>query len=137
MTARKMRGEQKTVFELIEAQRQRIRDLEVERAAIETELAVAKETLAAEPTILRCIDCRMPYGNFPLDMTFPDEQWRLIHAPEGGVLCANCMVRRAAGLSGAVVVRATIEFSKEEASLACGGTRVEPTVSAPSGQEHL
>ena len=56
-----------------------------------------------------CLDCVMPYYAFPLDMTLPDRQWRLIHPLETGVLCAKCIVARAATLDGAVAVRAVIE----------------------------
>lgn len=60
---------------------------------------------------LKCLDCRKPYKSFGLDMTLPDDQWRMIHDSEGGLLCANCMVARASKLKGAVAVRAKIEFA--------------------------
>ncbi len=60
---------------------------------------------------LCCLDCLKPYSNFPLDSTLPNEQWRMIHDGDGGVLCANCMVARAAKLPGAVALRMRIEFS--------------------------
>ncbi len=60
---------------------------------------------------LACLDCGKVYRDFPLDATLPDEQWRMIHDSEGGILCANCMVARAAKLPGAVAVRMQIEFA--------------------------
>ena len=60
-----------------------------------------------------CLDCGKPYSDFPLDTVLPDEQWRMIHDSEGGLLCANCMVARLAKLPGAVAVRMRLEFAKE------------------------
>jgi hypothetical protein len=64
---------------------------------------------------LRCMDCGTKYRDFPLDTTLPNEQWRMIHGDESGVLCACCIVARAARLTGAVAVRARIEFTSEGA----------------------
>ncbi|MGA2504206.1 MAG: hypothetical protein ABSG01_08970 [Anaerolineales bacterium] len=49
----------------------------------------------------RCDDCKKPYKHFGLDTSLSDEQWKQIHS-EGtnGVLCANCMVKRASRLGG-------------------------------------
>jgi len=59
-----------------------------------------------------CIDCGIPYEEFGLNMTLPDEQWLLIH-PEGlhGLLCANCIARRAEKLEGSISIRAKIEIA--------------------------
>jgi hypothetical protein len=65
------------------------------------------------PTGLVCADCGLPYQDFPLDTTIPDEQWHAIFGGPGGVLCASCIVKRAAKLPGAVAVRARIEFAHE------------------------
>lgn len=62
-----------------------------------------------DPAELGCMDCGMPYREFPLDLLVPRGQWLAIHPGEDGVLCANCMVRRASRLPGAVVVHAVIE----------------------------
>ena len=64
--------------------------------------------------MLKCMDCGVPYREFPLDTTLPDEQWRMIHDSDGGVLCASCIVRRAAKLPGVIAVRAVIEFGRTE-----------------------
>ena len=60
---------------------------------------------------LKCLDCGALYREFPLDMTVPDDQWLMIHPEgEGGILCASCIVRRAAKLPGIIAVRARFEF---------------------------
>lgn len=43
---------------------------------------------------LKCIDCGLPYLEFGTDMALPDQQWKVI-CPEGGLLCANCICKRA------------------------------------------
>lgn len=59
---------------------------------------------------LTCDDCDLLYEEFPLDVVLSDDDWRLIH-PErsGGVLCARCIVKRAASITGVTVVRASLE----------------------------
>ena len=57
----------------------------------------------------RCLDCGKPYEDFPLDVVLPDDQWERV-CPEGGVLCAACLVKRAANLPRVLVMRATLEF---------------------------
>ncbi len=63
---------------------------------------------------VRCQDCRLMYVDFPLDITLPDDQWLQINGREGGVLCACCIVRRAAK-AGGIAVRAVIEFATHQA----------------------
>ena len=60
--------------------------------------------------IATCLDCGLPYRDFPLDMILPDDQWLMIH-PEGlnGLLCANCIIRRASKLPGITVIKAILE----------------------------
>lgn len=59
-----------------------------------------------------CMDCDAPYGGPDwIDTTLPHEQWKLIHNSEGGILCANCIVRRAAKLPKIIVMRARLEFA--------------------------
>lgn len=73
----------------------------------------APATAASTHSTLCCIDCRMPYGGEGwLDLTIPDEQWALIVGDAGGILCANCIVRRASKLPGAQAVRARIDFGE-------------------------
>lgn len=63
--------------------------------------------------MLKCEDCGLPYQDFPLDTTVPNSQWHDIHPehPEGGILCANCMVRRASRLPGIIAARMVFEFA--------------------------
>jgi len=61
---------------------------------------------------LVCEDCGLKYQDFPLDTTLPDNQWKDIH-PEGdggGILCANCMVKRGSHLPGVIAARMVFEF---------------------------
>lgn len=69
--------------------------------------------LPSEVPPLACLDCGLLYRNFPLDATLPDEQWAMLHDGPGGLLCAGCIVKRAARLPGAVAVRMRIEFADE------------------------
>ncbi len=64
-----------------------------------------------------CKDCGLPYQEFGLDTTLPDEQWLMIH-PEGlgGLLCANCIVNRASHLSGIIAARMILEIAVEKAT---------------------
>jgi hypothetical protein len=78
-------------------------------------LRALAEEVEKEQEPLRCMDCGTKYRDFPLDTTLPNEQWRMIHGDESGVLCACCIVARAARLTGAVAVRARIEFTSEGA----------------------
>lgn len=87
-------------------------DIEATRrvmAMIESKVTPAGE--ARGDGTLRCMDCSVPYADFPLDTTLSDDQWKMIHRPEGGVLCASCIVRRASRLPGVVAVRAVFEFA--------------------------
>jgi hypothetical protein len=61
--------------------------------------------------IVKCLDCGTPYSEFGLDLVLSDKQWLMIH-PEGlhGILCANCIVKRAEKLKGATVVFASINI---------------------------
>jgi hypothetical protein len=54
---------------------------------------------------LHCLDCHRRYDDSPLDVALPDADWLAIH-PEGpdGVLCAQCIVARAAKLQGVTAV---------------------------------
>lgn len=58
----------------------------------------------------KCIDCGLTYEEFGLDMTLPNEQWLMIHPDEDGILCANCIVKRAGKLEGSIAVRAKIDI---------------------------
>ena len=59
-----------------------------------------------------CADCGLPYFDFGLDTTLSDSQWLEVH-PEGrnGLLCANCIVKRASLLTGVIAARMVIEIA--------------------------
>lgn len=57
---------------------------------------------------VKCLDCGLDYEYFGMDTLLPRWQWLLIHPDEGGLLCANCIVKRAAKIPGAVGLHATI-----------------------------
>lgn len=67
-----------------------------------------------------CLDCGLPYSEFQLDLLLPRAQWLEIHPAEHGLLCAQCMVRRASRLPGASVIHAVIEISPCHCSRCCG-----------------
>ena len=60
--------------------------------------------------VVSCMDCQLPYEDFLLDTTLPHNQWSLIHDSEGGLLCANCMVKRASKIPGAIACRMVIDI---------------------------
>jgi hypothetical protein len=63
--------------------------------------------------VVRCLDCGKRYAEFPLDVVLPRSQWLAIHPADGGVLCAACIVKRAAKVPGATVVHAVIEIAPQ------------------------
>ena len=63
---------------------------------------------------VRCMDCGLDYEHdFPLDVVLTKEQWLLIHPQDGGVLCGNCIVKRAAKLPHVINLTATIKFASD------------------------
>ena len=61
-------------------------------------------------SVLSCEDCGLPYDQFGLDTTLPNDQWLLIHpSGESGVLCATCIARRGHAVPGVVAVRAVFD----------------------------
>jgi hypothetical protein len=60
------------------------------------------------------MDCGVPYDEcMALDMTLPRAQWLMIHPEDGGKLCANCMIRRARKLPGAINLTALFAFNAD------------------------
>jgi hypothetical protein len=55
--------------------------------------------------ILRCYDCGIPYSELGLDLVLPDQQWKKISPTkdEGGILCPNCICKRAKKYGGTCV----------------------------------
>lgn len=74
-------------------------------------------------TDLRCMDCGMLYSEFGLDTVLPNAQWMAIHSADGGVLCANCIVKRAAKLRGATCAHMIIEIAPRGQSLSTRTSR--------------
>ena len=63
---------------------------------------------------IRCLDCGCDYAaTMALSLLIPREQWLLIHPEDGGVLCANCILRRAEKLPGAINITGRITFGYE------------------------
>lgn len=62
--------------------------------------------------VVGCEDCGLSYQEFSIDAVLPNEQWKLIH-PEGskGLLCANCIIKRASFLPHIIFARITLEFT--------------------------
>jgi len=60
-------------------------------------------------SVVRCRDCGIPYSELGLDLVLPDQQWERIFPEEGGILCANCICKRAAKRDGATVIHAWID----------------------------
>lgn len=56
----------------------------------------------------KCSDCGST--DMPLDVVLTGEQYRVI-CPEGGILCANCIVNRASKLVGVVSTCLHIDFA--------------------------
>lgn len=73
---------------------------------------VLRQLPAPEPIegvgVALCHDCKRDYTTMPLDVVLPDEQWRVL-CPEGGILCADCLLARASCLPGVMVARMTLE----------------------------
>lgn len=65
-----------------------------------------------EPAV--CLDCGLDYADFPMDMILPRPQWLTIHPAEGGLLCASCIVKRAAKVPGATCIHAIIEIAPHQ-----------------------
>lgn len=68
-----------------------------------------KEAAPVDPA---CGDCGLSYSEFAIDTTIPDLQWEAIcpDSEGGGLLCANCMVKRAANLDGVIAARMVFEI---------------------------
>jgi len=65
---------------------------------------------------VRCLDCGTDYdAAMALSLLIPKAQWLAIHPADAGVLCANCMLRRASKLPGVINITGRITFSAEYA----------------------
>lgn len=64
-----------------------------------------------KPKITCCYDCGMPYGGEDwIDTVLPNEQWDLIFPEHDGVLCANCIIKRASKLNNAIIAKMNLIF---------------------------
>ena len=58
-----------------------------------------------------CHDCGTPYGGPDwVDTVLPDEQWKLIFPEQDGLLCANCIIKRASRLDGIICTEMRLIF---------------------------
>lgn len=58
---------------------------------------------------VQCLDCGGPYDELmACDLVLPRAQWLQIHPDDGGVLCANCILRRASKLPGVINITGII-----------------------------
>jgi len=56
-----------------------------------------------------CLDCGGDYDKLmACDFVLPREQWLTINPDDGGVLCANCILHRAAKLPGTINITGAI-----------------------------
>ena len=58
-----------------------------------------------------CLDCKTEVPS--IDLAIPRQQWLLIHPDDGGVLCPNCILKRAAKLPNVINLTARITFAND------------------------
>ncbi len=56
-----------------------------------------------------CADCGLPYADFGIDTTLPNLQWKELTPDGAGLLCANCICKRAAKMPNVLAARMVIE----------------------------
>ena len=61
------------------------------------------DTITTKDKSVHCLDCGVEYETLGLDMVLPDQQWKGI-CPENGILCANCICKRARKFGGTDVL---------------------------------
>lgn len=61
-----------------------------------------------------CYDCGLPYDDDNwIDTVLPNKQWETIF-PEGkGLLCANCIIKRASKLDGIIIAKMILVFAND------------------------
>lgn len=59
-----------------------------------------------------CMDCGIEDAE-SVGMLVPREHWLMIHPEDGGILCANCMVKRAKKLPRAINITGLITFAED------------------------
>ena len=63
--------------------------------------------------IANCMDCGKDYKDFGLDIYMNDSDWIKIHPDKDGLLCANCIVKRASKIVGVIVMKMELDYRKE------------------------
>lgn len=65
-------------------------------------------------TLAKCHDCGTLYGHSDwIDTILSNEQWGMIFPERDGLLCANCIVKRASRLTNVISVKMTILFAND------------------------
>ena len=76
--------------------------------------ASERDAPAFAEMLSNCMDCGKEYrGDDWLDLTFSKADWLRIHPADGGVLCANCTIRRASKLPHVINVTGRITFADD------------------------
>lgn len=83
-----------------------------------------------------CLDCKCPDDEMPLDTVITGKQWERI-CPEGGVLCASCIVKRAAKLPHVINLTARITFADDFKGDAPGGEFFQFLKACDANKERL
>lgn len=60
--------------------------------------------LGGHEKLLCCHDCGIPYRDLGVDLVLPDQQWKKLFPENYGVLCANCICKRAEKLKGTAIL---------------------------------
>jgi hypothetical protein len=66
---------------------------------------------------MSCLDCKT--NNMPIDTVLTMKQWDMI-CPEGGELCASCIVKRASKLPHVMSLTCRITFASDYNDIAGG-----------------
>lgn len=92
-----------TILDLLESAKTAVQGaIEVERRHQPTSSDTSPDIEAS------CRDCGLPYESFGADLVLGPAQWKAL-CPEGGLLCACCICRRAEKL-GAVNLMASVSL---------------------------
>lgn len=68
----------------------------------------------ASAHVKKCFDCGMVYGGDDwVDTVLANEQWRMIFPEKNGVLCANCIIKRASKLDGIIIAKMKLIFASD------------------------
>lgn len=63
--------------------------------------------------IAKCMDCGKDYKDFGLDVYMNDFDWSKINPNKNGLLCANCIIKRAAKLAGVIVIKMELDYRED------------------------